>query len=79
MDEDKWLCERGVTIQKTSSKRGSDQKKESVDIKNEKETVGREAREQGQARQERSIVNDMGEAEMVKKTGDKCCKLKIES
>ena len=78
LDEDEWLCERGVTIQKPSSKRGrgSDQNEESVDSKNKKETVGTEARDQRQARQERSIV---GEAGMVQKSGDKCWKLKIES
>ena len=78
LDEDEWLCERGVTIQKPSSKRGrgSDQNEESVDRKIKKETVGTEARDQRQARQERSIV---GEAGMVQKSSDKCWKLKIES
>lgn len=66
IDEDSWVVDRGVTIQKLSEKRGRlDQ--EGGDGWKEKEVV---ERDQGQESQEKSVVNE-GEAELDQETGDK--------
>ena len=66
-NQDKWVVERGVTIQMPSGKRGkTDHKKiESVHVLKEKEVVVTGKGDERKATQERS----KGEAEMAKKTG----------
>ena len=72
IDDDEWVVDRGVIIQKASGKRGK--------LVEEGGLKGKEAvkRDQGQANQEKSIVNGGG-AEMDQKTGNKCYKLNISS
>ena len=67
LDQDKWVVERGVTIQMPSGKRGKtdDKKIESVHVLKEKEVVVTGTRDERKATQEKS----KGEAEMAKKTG----------
>lgn len=81
IDEDEWWVQRGVVVERPSSKRSkiNSQKRESVGPVKAKHDVEREGREEKKLRQHRSIANDKVETGMLKETGDGYCKLKIES